>query len=273
MTAAITIDGREIRREGAAPHERWCLTDLWRAAGEPKLRPAEWLRKDGAAFVDFVRDSVSVAQGHSPESSADFEIVRTTKGNPRTHTPPETWAHWQIALAYAKALSPAFHARVNDVYRAFTAGLLVGRSDDAQELFRLSLRVNALEQGRKSVWSAEMKIELARLRRIDWNGRSTEPQGLAIAYGTTWRAILGDTVYEELKRRNPNPREGTLHAQWLEEQRYKLVKDSDMDRALDCARRCTRWSEFVSDLRATFRREPRQLGLVPQPKRITKKAS
>jgi len=28
---ALTIDSHAVRREGSAPNERWCLTDLWRA--------------------------------------------------------------------------------------------------------------------------------------------------------------------------------------------------------------------------------------------------
>lgn len=256
-TTALVIDTHAVRRDG----EMWCLTDLWRAAGAPKLRPAKWLETDTAQmFVDFIRDSVGVAVG---------DILRNVRGNPRSGDGGSTWAHWQIALAYAKALSPAFHARVNEVYRAFAAGLLVARAPSSveRELVDLSLRFKALEEGRKSVWSTELNLELARLRRIDWAGNGAEPQPLAIAYGRTWRIILGDVVYEELKRRNPNPREGSLHSQWLQDRRYELAKDSDMAITLVIARRCTRWTEFENELRAAFRRAPIQLHLVAGNKR------
>jgi hypothetical protein len=253
MSAALTIDGRPIRREGSAPHERWCLTDLWTAAGKPKLRPAEWLRKEGATFVEFIAASLDMADGH----------IRKSKPNPSAGDPGSLWAHWQIALAYAKALSPAFHARVNEVYRAYTAGLLTPREVAAeQELVRLSLLTRAFTAGPRRAWDLELKLELARLRRVDWDGRGAEPKGLAFAYGRTWRVILGDAVYEEMKRRNPEPRDGTLHGQWLQEQRFSVVKDSDMVIALVLARRCTRWTEYENEMRAHFRRTPIQLRLV-----------
>jgi len=253
-STALVIDSHNIRRDG----DMWCLTDLWRAAGTPKnQRPVDWLQTDAAKmFVEFIGDSLKVAAGHDE----GFTVVRTIRGGDA----PGTWAHWQIAIAYAKALSPAFHARVNEVYAAYKSGLLVARSPSAveRELVDLSLRYKALEEGRKSVWSTELKMELARLRRIKWTGIGVEPQPLAIAYGRTWRIILGDAVYEELKRRNPDPRDGSLHAQWLQDRRYELVKDSDMAVTLVIARRCTRWTEFESDLRAAFKRGPAQLRLV-----------
>lgn len=263
-TTALAIDGHEIRRDG----DMWCLTDLWRAGGTPEgKRPANWLRYDGAAFVEFLRDSESVRHAHSPE------VVRSTKGNPRARTPPETWAHWQIALAYAKAISHSFHARVNEVYRAFTAGQLapvLKPSVAEQELILLSLRIAALDVGRKSVWDLELKLELARLRKIVWTGFGREPKGLAFAYGKSWRIILGDAVYEELKRRNPHPRDGSLHAAWLQDRRYEITKDSDMAITLVLARRCTRWREFEAEMRSHFRRAPIQLRLVAgaAPKRL-----
>lgn len=257
-STALVIDGRDIRRSG----EEWSLTDLWHAAGSPRdKRPVDWLRTDAARmFVEFIEDSLKVAGGHV----GDFSAVRTVRGGDT----PGTWAHWQIALAYAKSISHEFHARVNEVYAAYRAGLLVSRGDDAAELVRLSLRLNAIEQGRKSVWDIELKLELARLRKIEWDGAGAEPKGLAFAYGRTWRVILGDTVYEELKKRNPHPREGSLHGEWLQDRRYELVKDSDMVRVLDCARRCTGWTQFEDDLRGVFRRAPTQLRLVASPKRL-----
>lgn len=252
-TTALVIDSHRIRRDG----EMWCLTDLWRAAGTPKdRRPVDWLKTESAqSFIDFIGDSLKVASGHVEGIS----VVRTVRGGDS----PGTWAHWQLALAYAKWVDHAFHARVNEVYAAYKAGLLVSRSDDRDELIRLTLRIKALDEGsRASVWDRELKLELARLRGIDWTGAGVEPKGLAFPYGRVWRIVLGDTVYEELKRRNPHPRDGSLHAAWLQEQRYELVRALDMVRVLDCARECSTWGEFESRLRGVFRRAPIQLRLV-----------
>jgi hypothetical protein len=251
MDTALAIDGHNIRRDG----EMWCLTDLWRAAGSPKdRRPVDWLRGETAqSFIEFLADSQGVEKSH---------FLRNDRGNPRKGEGGATWAHWQLAIAYAKWIDHAFHARVNEVYAAYKAGLLVSRSDDRDELIRLTLRMSALEEDRVSVWDRELKSELARLRRIKWDGHGVEPKGLTFPYGRVWRIVLGDTTYEELKRRNPYPRESSLHQQWLQEQRYELAR-RDMIRVLDTARECTSWTEFENALRAKFRRAPMQLKLAP----------
>lgn len=135
---------------------------------------------------------------------------------------------------------------------------------------RLSLRLERLEQGVDSVWDMELKLELARLRKIQWDGRGIEPKGLSFAYGRTWRIILGDAVYAALKQRNPHPRDGSLHAAWLQEQRYQLAKREDLVIALVLARRCTRWREYESEMRGHFRRAPIQLRLVRESPRLTR---
>lgn len=247
----LTIGGSRVRRDG----EMWCLTDLWRAAGSPSdKRPAEYLRKEGASFAEFLSASLDVPQGHIKKS-------RKIGGGGG-----ETWTHWQLALAFAKWMSHEFHARVNEVYRAFTAGQLgpTARASDAErELLQLTLRLKAMERNEyESVWDLELKLELARLRKLPWTGEGVEPKPLAYAYGRTWRLILGDAVYEELKRRNPHPKDGSLHGQWLQEQRLSLARRENLVVALVLARRCRRWAEYEAEMRAHFRRAPLQLRLV-----------
>lgn len=248
MTALVLARGA-VRRDG----DLWCMTDLWRMAGSPRSRrPVDWLRKEGAAFVDFVRDSFEVPDGH----------LKKTRGKGRGGG--DTWAHWQIALAYAKGLSHELHAEVNAVYRAFKSGQLVplAPSREQEELVRLTLRYEALAAGVETVWDLELKLERARLRKIPWDGHGREPRPLSYAYGRTWRFILGDAVYVELQRRNPHPCDGSLHAHWLQEQRYRLAKHEDLLIARVLARRCTRWSEYEAEMRAHFQRAPLQLRLV-----------
>jgi hypothetical protein len=247
---ALVIDSHRIRRDG----EMWCLTDLWRAAGSPAgQRPANWLRKEGSTFVEFLRTTLDVPQGH---------IVKAAKKG-GVGGGGDTWAHWQIGIAYAGYLSPAFKARVQEIFAAYKAGLLVSSSSDREELIRLTLRTTALEAERMSVWDRDLKSELARLRGIKWDGRGVEPKGLTFPYGRVWRIVLGDTTYEELKQRNPYPRDSSVHQQWLQEQRYEIAK-RDMVRVLDTARRCVGWTEFETDLRSVFRRSPTQLRLIPR---------
>ncbi len=246
---SLTIGTQVIRRDG----ELWCMTDLWRSAGAPhNKRPAQWLRKEGAAFVDFLRVSLDVPLGH---------IKKTSK---KGGGGGDTWGHWQLALSYAQWISPAFHARVNEVYRAYMAGQLVPRDDEA---VRLALRIKALDaKDYESAWDTELKLELARLRKVKgWTpgpDSGPEPQALAFAYGRTWRIILGDQVYDALKARNPSPRDGSLHGQWVQDERLKLIRREDMVVTMFVARRAARWSEYEREMRSHFRRAPIQLQLV-----------
>jgi hypothetical protein len=76
-----------------------CLTDMWRAAGaDASKRPVEWLRSAGAQeFAAYLADDLKVENSH---------LVIAERGG----RDPATWAHWQIGMAYAKYLTPEFHA-------------------------------------------------------------------------------------------------------------------------------------------------------------------
>lgn len=87
------------------------LTDMWRAAGEPKgKRPANWTRKEGAPFIEAVALTLNVPVGH---------ILVTERGRSGA-----TYAHWQIGLAYAKYLSAEFHMFCNTKVRDYMEGRL-----------------------------------------------------------------------------------------------------------------------------------------------------
>jgi hypothetical protein len=104
ITTRFWFESKPIRDDGAL----LCLTDMWRAGGaDESKRPAAWLRHD--ATQEFAAYLETVSPAHS--------LVQTTEG--RTGG---TWAHWQLALAYAKYLSPAFHAWCNEVVRAVMQG-------------------------------------------------------------------------------------------------------------------------------------------------------
>ena len=83
-----------------------CLTDMWRAAGsDPSKEPAIWRRQAATTeFVDYLGSILTINQD---------EAFQTVRGG----SDPGTWAHWQIGLAYAKYLSPEFHAWCNTVVR------------------------------------------------------------------------------------------------------------------------------------------------------------
>jgi hypothetical protein len=85
--------------------EMLSLTDMWRAARSPEgRRPNDWLALSSTAeFREAVEASFNAGKSG----------IETTRGGKA----PGTWAHWQIALAYAKYLSPEFHMWCNTVVR------------------------------------------------------------------------------------------------------------------------------------------------------------
>lgn len=117
----ITLGGHPLKtnKEGLVS-----LTDLYQAATlagwtTGKLEPKRWAqrpaeKKSGTSgkvsssggpgwdFIAFVADTQKV-------NAADVLTRKAGKGG-------GTYAHWQIALAYAKYLSPELHMQVNEVY-------------------------------------------------------------------------------------------------------------------------------------------------------------
>ncbi len=87
------------------------LTDLWKAAGgEERNKPVHWLKAE--PNQKFIKHLAEVSQ------SNPAYFVQTRRGG----TNPGTFAHWQIALAYAKYLSPELHMAVNEVFMRYKAG-------------------------------------------------------------------------------------------------------------------------------------------------------
>jgi hypothetical protein len=103
--------------QGVIIHDRaenLSLTDMWRAAGADAQRaPAKWRSLPGTkTFVDHVAFTIG---------KSDSELFQVVNGRNN----PGTWAHWQVAMAYAKYLSPEFHMWCNTVVRDRMEGRLV----------------------------------------------------------------------------------------------------------------------------------------------------
>jgi hypothetical protein len=147
--------------------------------------------------------------------------------------------------------------------RALTAGQFVFRQDP--EVTRLAIRIQRLEaKDYESAWEQEVVNELARITPhiVNWdnehNYRANDKR-MHWALGKTWRVILGDTVYDELRRRCPHPCGGNLYGQWITGERMKLVRREDMVITLFISRRSLSWREYERDMRSHFRRAPIQL--------------
>lgn len=140
----LYFKAQAIREEG----QFLCLTDMWRAAGdESRKRPSDWLALESTQqFREYLETTL-------PEGS----LTRATEGRSGA-----TWAHWQLAMAYAKYLSPEFHAWCNEVVRAVMQGGTV--SGDAAALASLASSVERVAR------LAESAFALARdsTRRLDF---------------------------------------------------------------------------------------------------------
>lgn len=126
MTDNLTLayNGQDIRNRA----EMLCLTDMWKAAGASRSQnPNNWIRFEGASFVE------AVALAHNASLA---RIIETKKGKNGA-----TFAHWQIAIAYAKYLNHDFHMWCNSVVRAHMeakASNMVTLDDGSMELVRRS---------------------------------------------------------------------------------------------------------------------------------------
>ena len=122
--SVIEINGQPLKTNSTGLIS---LTDMFNAAAaqgwtDGKLEPKKWAQApyakksgstgktsvsggQGVDFIEFVAENLKV-------NAADvYKAVRGKHGG--------TFAHWQIALAYAKYLSPALHMQVNDVYARY----------------------------------------------------------------------------------------------------------------------------------------------------------
>ena len=102
------------------------LTDMWKAGdADPSKRPVEWLRSKGARqFIDHLQ--VMVGNSHL------FHVGAGRKG--------QTFAHWQIGLAYAKYLSPEFHMWCNQVVRERMEGKSLAPANISPDILEMLRR-------------------------------------------------------------------------------------------------------------------------------------
>ena len=92
------------------------LTDCWKAAGSPpSLRPNEWMGQVGpTAFRRYLENNLEAVDACFDPSTPRGPVYFTKKGGNKTQG---TWGHWQLALAYAQDLSPAFRVWAQEQLR------------------------------------------------------------------------------------------------------------------------------------------------------------
>jgi KilA domain-containing protein len=117
-TSTLSYQGRPIRLRGSMLN----LTDMWRAAGCPEhRRPTSWLiLEDTLRFRAHAQAHWTELEEPAGDNVVHDHIIRldpdgfvaTARGRNGG-----TWAHWQLALTYARYLSPEFHLWCNTVVR------------------------------------------------------------------------------------------------------------------------------------------------------------
>lgn len=125
--SGFTLSGHPLKTNEAGLVS---LTDLYQVASAQglaagKLEPKRWaqkptVKKSGSSGKTSVSggpgwDFIEFAAGVQKVNASHLLVRKAGKGG-------GTFAHWQIALAYAKYLSPALHMQVNEVYARYKAG-------------------------------------------------------------------------------------------------------------------------------------------------------
>lgn len=113
--------GEAVRFDPAA--KMWSLTEMHRAAGAPKHKgPAEWLRQQQTQeFMAALVERETMVLAHSFPGAEGRETTGNSGSFVETREGRNggTWAHWQIAAAYAHYLDPRFYLQWNEWAMAY----------------------------------------------------------------------------------------------------------------------------------------------------------
>ena len=184
----LVYNGTAIRDKG----EMLSLTDMWRAAGSPEgQRPANWARKEGRAFIQFVADTHNVPVGH---------IIKGQRGKGG-----DTFGHWQIGIAFAKYLSHDFHMWGNRAIREKMEANPVGAGlpSDVLEQIERSFGISKMLSHKVTVIESTVQTLATAVAAI---AAAIQPPGTGLY-------VEGVTSGEIWKRHNlPNLKNG---ARWL----------------------------------------------------------
>lgn len=113
------------------------------------------------------------------------------------------------------------------------------------------------------MWPAEFVEAICRLHGETFAG-GAQPRFLASTYDKLYHLILGDEVCAELKKRNPEPRFGTNHHQWLTPEAREVVR-KQIPLLTFTAEQVGSKEEFWARLEHKYAKRPLQLSwLVPK---------
>jgi hypothetical protein len=141
---ALLLDGKPVR----VRDEMLSLTDMWKVAGSDRAkRPVNWLdSKQAKELTQFLAETQEVRNS---------DLLEKAAGNPQTGDGGGTYAHWHLAMAYAKYLSPAFHIACNKIVRAHMESRVPAAPESSvrlvEALERFGDRLDAIERSKVDV--------------------------------------------------------------------------------------------------------------------------
>lgn len=209
------------------------LTSLWIAAGRPKSKnPDFWLKN--ASTREFISSLAAKSRSGIPD------LLHKVNGNVPSRG---TWGHWQIALAYAKWLSPEFHQYVNEGFRQWQEeekdpGLKIDRALDRWR------QLGKEEEWIKTRFDGQLQRKALCNTLSDHNCRPTERENpYAEITNSGNLAVLGKTAkeYREAKglaktvaTRDHMQRHELAGLNFFEAMTEKRVKDTAADGNAQC---------------------------------------
>lgn len=161
MTDLVVFDyqGAAVAFDPSA--KMWNLNAMHQAAGGlSHKRPHEWMKRDQT------REFIEALARKLPAQGGSLVVTREGRSG-------GTWAHWQLAAAYAHYLNPEFYIQWNE----WAMERATGQEAPSAELAALEARVAALE-GRRAhrqvgVSPRQAKV-LDALREMGGQGRRSE---------------------------------------------------------------------------------------------------
>lgn len=216
-----------------------CLTDMWKAAGQPhgKESPRDWKRHAGKQFIDFVAKFLNAAPARI------WDARRGQGGG--------TFAHWQIGLAYAKYLSHELHMYVNEVYMRFAGGDL----KLAEEVFDRT--TEGVEAQRRSAARIHSKVVRNEHTQTLLEHGVTRPVEFAVCTDATYRGLFGESARQLKRQRGLRVRDNLrddmdlveISAVFLSEALAdRQIRDKDLFGVRQCSSSCREQGRRVSSV-------------------------
>lgn len=215
------------------------MTNLWRASGcATNQSVPQWLRlPESQRFINEVTKKLNMGKSH---------VLQGTRG--RTGG---TYAHWQIALAYAKYLSPELHMYVNEVFKE--------RLEETAnpELSISRGRQRAIEawkkQGRDDTWIKQRisSIEGTKSLNATLTGRGYGWQLYSSVADELNKGIIGMTA-KKFKENHGMPKHGKIRELMTDEENAALSLASLVtarklrEQSIQGNKRCTEVAKVVA---------------------------